>query len=246
MNLQMKIDSAILISFLNKISLGKTVADCLIVGKGNRIVSKGVDESKAIYFEIYEEAEIKSDGILPIGDIPEFIKRLSRFDGNITIINDGKHIKIKRQNKKGKFQFTPKEEISSFKGLKVITITGNKVKTPALELEYKNNNFVIESGQLQSVAKDADILGEHLYYFIIEEKKLRISVKKDGNIFVNNLSPEKAQLKKDMKLCFGHGIKEIFNELEGNAKIYLEKKPPMLIKFGKGYRSKYLVMEADE
>lgn len=244
--LQMKMDSATLISFLNKVSLEKIVADCLIVGKGNRIVSRGVDDARAIYFEIYEEAEIKSDGTLPIGDIPLFIKKLSRFDGNITIINDGKHIKIKRKNKKGKFQFTPKEEISSFKALKVVTIKGNVVTTPALKLEYKNNSFIIESEQLQSVAKDADILGEHLYYFIIEEKKVRISVKKDGNLFVNYLSPEKAQLKKDMKLCFGHGIKEIFNELEGNAKIYLEKKPPMLIKFGKGYRSKYLVMEADE
>lgn len=244
--LQMKIDSANLISFLNKVSLEKIVADCLIIAKDNKIVSKGVDEARAIYFEIYEEAEVKEEGELPIGDIPEFIKKLSRFDGNITIINDGKHIKIKRGNKKGKFQFTPKGEISSFKGLKVIKIKGNTVKTPALKLEYKSNNFIIEAEQLQSVAKDADILGEHLYYFIIEEKKVRISVKKDGNLFVNHLSPEKTQLKKDMKLCFGHGIKEIFNELEGNVKIYLEKKPPMLIKFGKGFRSKYLVMEADE
>lgn len=245
--LKFRIDAGDFQEFLAKVHLNGLVFDCVIDVKKGGLVAKGLDIAKSIYFYVVREAKVFDPGELIIGNISVFNKILSRFDGTIEVTSDGKINKVKRKNKIGKFEVAAKKTIDSFSKAGAIKIDKDTVKTPTLKLKYKTNRFTLDSGELASLVADADILDEHIYFIEVQkDASILLRVKKGRNTFVTKVKPEKSKITKAMTACFGHGVKEIFGTVDGEVKVYLEPKPPMLIRFGEKYRSLYLVMTREE
>lgn len=241
-----EIDNGSFISFLSQAHLDGLVLDCVISAKNGQLTTKGTDTSRAIFFRVSTEAQIQKPGIFTIGDIAQFMKILTRFSDTVSISADEKQLIIKQKRKIGRFEVTPLKNIESFANVDAIKFEKNSIKTPALKVVYKTNNFIVRAEQLKELVGDADILDEHTYYILIDKAGVKAKVKRGKNSITTNLQIKKPVLKKEMSVCFGHGIKEIFKSLEGKVKIFLEKDPPMLIRFGDKYSSLYLLMTKEE
>lgn len=242
-----RIDAKEFQEFLSKVHLNGLVFDCIIDIEKGLLIAKGLDIAKSIYFHVEKEAKVATTGRLIVGNISVFTKILSRFDGVVDISCDKKIIRVKRKNKVGTFESVDEKTVDSYSKAGSITVGKDFVETPTLKLKYKTNRFTLDSQELSSLVADADILDEHIYYIEVDrDKSIRLRVKKGRNTFVTKVHPEKSEITKAMIACFGHGVKEIFSTVTGEVKIFVEPKPPMLIKFGPKYRSLYLVMTREE
>jgi hypothetical protein len=245
--LKFRIDSQEFSQFLSFVHLDGLVYDTVISVKNGKLTAQGLDISKAIYYEIVKETKVLNSGELIIGNIGIFNKILSRFDGVVQVEADKKVIIIRRKHKAGKFEVAEKKSIDSFVNPGTIKFIKNKVVTPKLKLTFKSSKFALDASDLSGVVADADILDEHIYFIEVKKNgEITFKVKKGRNVFRTHLKPEKSKINKDITQKFGHGIKEIFKTIEGEVKIFLEPKPPMLIKFGPKYQSLYLVMTRED
>jgi len=243
---EIKVEAEAFSSFLSKVNLDGLVLDCVVDAEDGNLVSCGLDTARAIYFNVVGEAKVEEAGQFIIGNIQVFRQILSRFDGMVKITSSDKQLVVRQRRKIGRFEVTALKSVDSYQKASVVKVKKNKVVTPTLKLQYKTNNFIADASQLREITGDADLLGEHTYIFVVEKKMVKVVVERGKNSFTTKLDTSKSDLKKGMSVMFGHGIKEIFKTVEGRVKIYLEKNPPMLIRFGDGLRSYYLLMTKEE
>jgi hypothetical protein len=243
---EVKIEASSFISFLRKVHLDGLVYDCIVKAKDGFIGAKGLDVARAIFFRVVEEAKVEEEGELIIGNIDVFCKVLARFDGMVKVIANKKEFVIRQRGKVGRFEVTPRKSIDSFSKAKLIEVKKDRVKTPHAKVKYKTNDFTVDADQLGKIVGDADILDEHTYTIIIDGKSIKIKVQRGRNSFTTKLDNKKSHLRKNMEITYAHGIKEIFKTVDGRVKFYIEKNPPLLIRFGDGLKSLYLVMPKEE
>lgn len=244
---RIKVEAENMISFLSLVNLDGLVLDCVIDAKDGTLSASGLDTARAVFFKVIGEAKVEKPGQLVIGNIAVAKQILSRFSGLISMEADEKQLTIRQRNKIGRFEVTPIKSVDSYQKASAVQVDGNKLKTPTLKIIYKTNSFIADAGQLRDIVGDADILDEHTYTFVIEKSLIKVKVERGKNSITTKLDASKHQIKKEMSVMFGHGIKEIFKTVStGRVKIYLEEEPPMLIKFGDGLRSYYLVMTKEE
>jgi len=236
------IDAKDLKSFLASILLDGLVFDCLLQVKQKGITCVGLDTAKAIYFNLRKKTSVKKVGKLAIGNIVLFMKMLARFDGDVEILVEKKIVKIKQKRKIARIETAKVKSIDSFSSADAIQVEDNVVKTPKIKGNFKSNYIVVKAEQLQEIVKDADTLDEHIYSFDLQKKAIIVKVKKDSSSFSTKVRPSEVKITKPMTIDLGHGAKEVFGALEGEAKVFFESSfPGILIRHGNKFKNIHII-----
>lgn len=198
--MDIQVETALMLDFLNKISLGGLIKDAIVNANNGRLSCRLTDASNTMYCEVYESrVKITEDGAISIPSLKSVIAMIKRSDSDmIRIKSNNTLFCISDGNKIGKFkadllQATDPSYIESSKGLREKVVFEKETLTyNPLNEEYKNG-FQVNKGILDVILKDAKAFGYELYKVIQKNDKIIAIIENSmtGEKFQRTISEEK-------------------------------------------------------
>lgn len=206
----------------------------LLVAKNGelRVVKPDVTASVMITVGL-KRANIKDEGIMPVGDIQEFKDFLKRMGKNITISYDHKTITLFDGIKKSSFQATS-EDIELFEQ-SIVKKTDDGFYEMATDASTKlGTTFEVMATALKSVSDDGNLVGVRVFPIDVSENGLKVSVGEpqssviESKIDIVNFqgAPTKSQ--------YAYGFDNIFANIGGLVKVTLGENTPMVVEMEEG------------
>lgn len=208
---------------------------CILRCENNIIKCSVMNMSCTIlgFFEFYN-IKVLEDGEIPIGNLEEFTEFLNRFSKNeeITIETTENKIIIRgmKPKKKASINMIAKEHIEDSSRAEEVSnkleVKEDIVKFNELELK---NKFVVNSANIKDILEDGDIKSfTRIFTFDFSETGIKCLIGKENE---NNIEAEIPIIsgKGNCRVLFQAGIDNAFNNITGNATIFVEENSPMYI-----------------
>ena len=207
----------------------RAILDCVFNIVGDKLKIGALDLQRTFAVSVEYPVEILEEGQIPIVDIENFEKFLSRFNSSdeVEISTVENRVVIKRESPKktAKFPLAAYDSIGS-KDAPVLEKISWKDEYPSLgDKTLFDTVITVNAEQIADIYKDGDVINQRMIPFTLTGQTISVSVKDDTlGEFETEVIPKKVDTisKKELSTSamYGNGFDNIFSSLSGEVKIY--------------------------